>query len=331
MSIFDFWRRRADSNEIVPRAATQSNGGGVLINTSDQLDAYLRGDAVGSGAGVAVTPDTAMRVAAVYACVRIIAGAVATMPLQLKRRVDAKTREDASDHALYAVLGRRPNQWMTPSGFRRMLQAHLLLRGNAFALKVRNGRRDVVGLLPLHPDRVKTKQRDDLSIVYTYTTRQGVERTFGQDEIFHLVGLTLDGVNGVSVISYAREAIGLSSALTSHGSSFFRSGTNPGAVLRAKGKLGPDGIANVKQSLEDYRGVENANKTLVLEEDMAFEKIAMSSSDAQFVEAIGATRTDIAMFFGVPPHMLGDTTKTTSWGSGIEQQSIGFVAYTLED
>jgi HK97 family phage portal protein len=102
-------------------------------------------------------------------------------------------------------------------------------------------------------------------------------------------------------------------------------------VLRAKGRLGTEGIENLKTSLEIYRGTENAGKVLILEEDMAFDRIGMTAVDAQFVETIGATRTDIAMFFGVPPHMLGDTTKSTSWGTGIEQQSIGFVTWTLED
>lgn len=333
MGLFDFWKGRPSSSEneaTSPRAATQSADGGVLIQTPDQLDEYLRG-AGASGAGVVVNADTAMRVASVFACVRIIAGAVATMPLQLKRRTGPNTREDASDHPLHQVLSRRPNRWMTPSGFRRMLQAHLLLRGNAYALKVPNARGEVTALLPLHPDRTSSDQLDDMSIVYRYRTKAGAERIFRQDEIFHLIGLTLDGVNGVSVITYARETIGLSAAISRHGSTFFKNGTNPGAVLRAKNKLGPEGVETLQQSLASYRGADNANKTLVLEEDMEFEHIGMSATDAQFVEAIGATRTDIAMFFGVPPHMLGDTAKSTSWGSGIEQQSIGFVAYTLED
>ncbi len=332
MGLFDFWKGRpsSESEATSPRAATQSADGGVLIQSPDQLDDYLRGEGASAG-GVVVNADTAMRVASVYACVRIIAGAVATMPLQLKRRTSPKTREDASDHPLHQVLSRRPNRWMTPSGFRRMLQAHLLLRGNAYALKVRNARGEVVELLPLHPDRTRSEQQDDLSIVYRYRTKTGGERIFRQDEVFHLIGLTLDGVTGVSVITYARETIGLSAAISRHGSLFFRNGTNPGAVLRAKNKIGPEGVETLKQSLESYRGADNANKTLVLEEDMEFEHIGMSATDAQFVEAIGATRTDIAMFFGVPPHMLGDTAKSTSWGSGIEQQSIGFVAYTLED
>lgn len=322
--------RRASIVPSLPQAATQAGDGGRLITSSSELDEYLRSGGE-SASGMPVTPDTSMRVAAVFACIRIIAGAVATMPLQLKRRVDDKTREDAADHPLNLVLTRRPNAWMTPSGFRRMLQAHVLLRGSAFALIVRNARREVVSLLPLHPDRVRPEQLDDLSVVYHYSRPKGGQVTIPQRDMLHLVGLTLDGINGVSVIGYARETIGLSLAMGRHANSMFRNGAHPGSVLTAKGALGPEGIENLKTSLEIYRGADNSGKALILEEDMKFDRIGMSAVDAQFVETIGATRSDIAMFFGVPPHMLGDTEKSTSWGSGIEQQSIGFVAYTLED
>ncbi|WP_252734176.1 phage portal protein, partial [Paracoccus marinaquae] len=111
-----------------PRAAIHEAGGGLVISSAAELDAALRAGAA-SGSGMAVTPDSAMRVAAVYACVRIISGAVATLPLHIKRRIDARTRADASDAPIWRVLRRRPNRWQTPSQFRRMMQAHLLLRG----------------------------------------------------------------------------------------------------------------------------------------------------------------------------------------------------------
>src|SRR5690606_9461663 len=145
--------------------------------------------------GVSVTPDKAMRVAAVYACVRIRSGVVANMPLHVKRRVDARTREDASDHPLWSIFRRRPNRWQTPSQFKRMLTAHLLLRGNAYAMIVRS-RGEVKELIPLHPDRVECKQMDDLSLVYIYSRKDGRRIELRQSEVFHLVGLTLDGVHG---------------------------------------------------------------------------------------------------------------------------------------
>ncbi|SFJ54504.1 phage portal protein [Aerobium aerolatum] len=313
-----------------PLASLQNAGGGLVITTSEQLEEALRsGTLIASGA--MVTPEAAMRVAAVYASVRIIAGAVATLPLHIKRRVDDRTREDASDTPIWTVLRRKPNRWQTPSQFRRMLQAHLLLRGNAYAMIVCS-RGQVQELIPLHPDRVEVKQRDDLALEYLYTRQDGRRIQLAQAEMFHLVGLTLDGVHGVSPITYARETIGLSLAMEDHGASTFRNGARVSGVLKHPNKLGPEAVANLKAGLEEFRsGGEQEGKNLILEEGMDYARIAMTAEDAQWIESRKFSRSDIAMFFGVPPHMIGDTEKSTSWGTGIEQQSIGFVAYTLED
>ncbi|MEF9600897.1 phage portal protein [Paracoccus sp. PXZ] len=278
-----------------------------------------------------VSPDSAMRVAAVYACVRIIAGAVATLPLHIKRRVDARTREDASDAPIWQLLRRRPNRWQTPSQFRRMLQAHLLLRGNAYAMIVRS-RGEVQELIPLHPDRVAVTQGDDLALAYVYSRMDGKRVSLRQHEVLHLVGLTLDGVHGVSAIAYARETIGLALAMEDHGATTFRNGARVSGVLKHPQKLGPEAVANLKAGLDAFRaGGDQEGKHLILEEGMDYARIAMTAEDAQWIESRKFSRTDIAMFFGVPPHMIGDTEKSTSWGTGIEQQSIGFVAWTLED
>ncbi len=302
----------------------------MVITTAQQLEEALRSGAV-TGSGATVTPNSAMRVATVYACVRIISGAVATLPLHIKRRVDERTREDASDTPIWTVLRKKPNRWQTPSQFRRMLQAHLLLRGNAYAMIVRS-RRLVQELIPLHPDRVEVKQDDDLGLEYSYTRQDGRRIRLAQTEVFHLVGLTLDGVHGVSAISYARETIGLSLAMEDHGATTFRNGARVRGVLKHPNKLGPEAVAHLKAGLEEFRsGGEQEGKNLILEEGMDYARIAMTAEDAQWIESRKFSRTDIAMFFGVPPHMIGDTEKSTSWGTGIEQQSIGFVAYTLED
>ncbi|WP_235916947.1 phage portal protein [Brucella anthropi] len=330
MAFWSNWFGGAKPPAASPRASFQEAGGGIVITTAQQLEEALRSGTV-TASGAAVTPDSAMRVAAVYACVRIISGAVATLPLHIKRRVDERTREDASDTPIWAVLRRRPNRWQTPSQFRRMLQAHLLLRGNAYAMIVRS-RGLVQELIPLHPDRVEVRQTDDLALEYIYTRQDGRRIRLRQDEVFHLVGLTLDGVHGVSAIAYARETIGLSLAMEDHGATTFRNGARVSGVLKHPNKLGPEAVANLKAGLEEFRsGGEQEGKNLILEEGMDYARIAMTAEDAQWIESRKFSRTDIAMFFGVPPHMIGDTEKSTSWGTGIEQQSIGFVAWTLED
>lgn len=330
-----FWDRlfagRQEPSRTEPRASFQDSGGGTVITTSQQLEEALRAGNV-SASGAVVNADTAMKVAAVYACVRIIAGAVATLPLHVNRRVDERTREDASDTELWKVLRRRPNAWQKPAQFRRMMQAHVLLRGNAYASIVRTVRGEVQALLPLHPDRVKVEQLADQSLRYTYARPDGSRVQFKQSEVLHLYGLTLDGIRGVTPITYARETIGLSLAMEDHGATTFRNGARVGGVLKHPGKLGKEGQENLRASLEDFRsGGDREGKNLILEEGMSYERMSMTAQDAQWVESRKFSRSDIAMFFGVPPHMIGDTEKSTSWGTGIEQQTQGFVAFTLED
>lgn len=328
-----WWNRKTiETPKIEPqiRASFQDMTGGRTITTSADLDAALRGAA--SGAGMAVTPESAMRVSAVYASVRIICGAVGTLPIHLKRRVDNRTREDASDHPLWNVLRRKPNGWQTPSQFRKMMQAHLLLRGNAYGLKVVS-RGQVIAIYPLHPDRVVCKQRDDMTLIYEYTRTNGGVVTLQQADVFHLVGLSFDGVHGVSPLTYARESIGSSLAMEGHGANTFKNGARPSMVLKHPGKLGKDGIEALRSSLDAYRsGGDAEGKALILEEGMDTAPLAMTAQDSQWIEARQFSRVDIAMFMGVPPSMLGDNSGSDSnWGTGLEQKSRGFVAYTLED
>ena len=275
-----------------------------------------------------------MRTAAVYAAVRIISGAVANLPLDIKRRIDDTRREDASDTSLWRVIRRRPNRWQKPAQFRRMMQVHVLLRGNAYAMIVRDmfGQKGVTELVPLHPDRVRVKQLSDFSLEYEYIRPDGGRVTLRQDEVFHLVGMSLDGIVGVSPITYARETIGLSMAQERAGAAVFKNGPRASFTLEHPNKIGSEARDNLRQSLEEYRtGGDNEGKALILEEGMKVGSLAMTAEDAQWIESRKFSRTDTFMFFGIPPHMAGDTEKSTSWGSGIEQQTQGFVTFTLED
>lgn len=310
------------------------SGEHILIPDPRQLEEAIRKGTDGSFTGQTVTDQTAMRVAAVFACVRLISGAVANMPVDIKRRIDDRTRASATDHSLWEVFHRRPNRWQKPAQFKRMMQAHVLLRGNAYALKVRgiNGR--VIGLIPLHPGRVKVRQREDMVLEYLFTRVDGGRVVFEQDEVLHLSGLSLDGVTGLSVIGYARETIGLSIAMEKHGGAVFRNGANvSGALMMPSGKtLSEEQAAKLKSEFDEFRnGGSREGKVVVLEDGLEYQQLALNAEDAQWLEARRFSRGDIAMFFGVPPHMIGDTDKSTSWGSGIEAQGQGFVTYTLED
>jgi HK97 family phage portal protein len=318
---------------VTGRPAASSGASYDLANMSpEQVREFIRiGGSMETASGVHVSETTAMRVAAAWRCVNIIAGTIGTLSLDLVRRESDDVRRPATGHPLRRVLTVKPNQWQTPSEFRRVMQAHLLTRGNAYALKVMSGNA-VVGLIPIHPEGVMVDQLNDYSMDYRVTLKDGSVRRFTQAEIFHLRGLSFDGVKGLSVLSHMRESIGLALRSEMAGAEIMRNGQVSGGAFSHPNKLSPEAFGRLRAQMQERRsGGSRAGETLLLEEGMKYEPIAMTAKDLQFLEQRDFQRYDIAMFFGVPPHMIGATDKTTSWGSGIEQQGIGFVTYTLAD
>lgn len=309
--------------------------GGTVISASNpaELEELLRTGGV-AGSGQAVTTESAIRIAAVFGCIRLRAGAIANMPVDVKERVDERTRKDRSDHPAWQIMARRPNRWQKPAQFKRMMEAHVLLKGNAYAKITRGIGGAVLSLVPMHPDRVKVDQLPDGMLAYTFTRKAGDTVTFPQEDVFHLMGLTLDGITGLSPLAYMREAIGLAQAQDQHGATVFRNGANvSGAFKLPSGRtLTQEQIDHLRQQLDEYRqGGARDGKVIVLEDGLEYDQMALSAEDAQWIESRAFSRGDICMFFGVPPHMIGDTDKATSWGTGIEAQAQGFVTYTLED
>lgn len=295
---------------------------------SAPLNDYLQtGD---TGGSKNVTADAAMKISAVWRCVNLISGGVATLPLDLKRRVGDR-RVDADDHPLWSVLRRKPNRWQTPAEFRRMMQASVLLRGNGYAYKVTSGKK-VLELIPLAADNVEVKQERDMSLKYSVTLPSGQRTVLEQKDMLHLRGMSFDGVKGLPVITYAREAMGLAIATESHAGALFHNGTRAGGVIKHEGTLGPEGQESLRQSLEYYRsGGALEGRDLILEEGMEYERLAMTSVDAQFIQTRVQSLAEIGMYFGVPLHLIGLNDKASSWGTGIEQMGIGFVTYTMQD
>lgn len=327
------WNGEAGAAAPAP-ASVRASGpdiGQVIDLKSPEAGEWLRHGA-GTASGAVVGIDGALRVAAGWRCVNIIAGAIGGMPLELYRRVSERERQVAVDHPLRDVLTRRPNGWQTPFEFKRMLTALAVLKGNGYGLKI-TSRGRVLEVWPLfHP--VRPVQRADMSIVYEVTRKDGSVTTLPASDILHLRGLSLDGVNGLGVLQHAREAMGLSLQGERSAAKFFRQGyiSKPALVMPSGQRLSDEAYHRLKQSLdEEQAGAENAGKMLLLEEGLEPKGIGMSADDIQFLEGRKFQRSDIAMFFGVPPHMIGDVEKTTSWGSGIDAQGIGFVTYTLGD
>lgn len=298
------------------------------ISTPYEWAEYLRsGAGMKSQSGQVVNPETAMRVSAVYACIRVLAETVAQLPLIVYRRLpDGQGKERATDHPLWKLLHDAPNRWQTSFEFREMFMGHLCLRGNAYALKSR-ARGRLRELIPLHPDRVQVKQEDDLRLTFEVSLKDGTVKKYEQKDIFRLNGLSFNGFTGINPIRYAREAIGLSLATEQHGSLLFKNGAQPIGVLTHPQTLTPEAGKKLKESWQEAHSGDNQFKTALLEEGLAWKPLGMTSEDSQFLETRKFQRNAIASIFRVPPHKIGDLERATF--SNIEQQSIEFVTDSL--
>lgn len=288
----------------------------------------------GTTSGKAVTERSAMQMTAVYSCVRILAEAVAGLPLHLYRYKEDGGKEKAIDHPLYLLLHDEPNPEMSSFVFRETLMTHLLLWGNAYAQIIRNGKGEVIALYPLMPDRMTVDRDRDGKLYYEYTvstddapTVKGTVVRLNPSDVLHIPGLGFDGLVGYSPIAMAKNAIGMAIACEEYGAKFFANGAAPGGVLEHPGTIkDPQRVRESWQST--FGGSGNSNKIAVLEEGMKYTPIGISPEQAQFLETRKFQINEIARIFRVPPHMVGDLEKSSF--SNIEQQSLEFVKYTLE-
>ena len=288
----------------------------------------------GSSSGKPVNEHTAMQMTAVYSCVRILAEAVAGLPLHLYKYTDNGGKEKALSHPLYFLLHDEPNPEMSSFVFRETLMSHLLLWGNAYAQIIRNGKGEVLALYPLMPNRMRVDRDSKGNLYYSYTryqdeapTMNGLTVTLNPSDVLHIPGLGFDGLVGYSPIAMAKNAIGLAMATEEYGAKFFANGAAPGGVLEHPGTI------KDPQKIKDswnmaYQGSGNAHRVAVLEEGMKYQPIGISPEQAQFLETRKFQINEIARIFRVPPHMVGDLEKSSF--SNIEQQSLEFVKYTLD-
>ncbi len=278
--------------------------------------------------GVSVTVSNALQVEAVQACVRVLSESLASLPLIIYRRMPDDSKERARQHPLYEVLHDRPNPWQTSFEFREMQMAHLCLRGNAYAQIIAGPRGAVDQLIPLNPDRMRIEQYPDYSLRYAYSGPDGKQYTFLQGEIFHIRNFSMDGLTGLTPIAMANEGIGEAIAAAQTSASLFKNKLLHGGILQHPGQLTDRAHANLKRSYaEQYAGVTNAHKPMILEEGMSWQQMTMTADDAQFLETRKYKRSDICGIFRVPPHMIGDLERATF--SNIEHQDTAFEKHTL--
>ncbi len=281
-----------------------------------------------SAAGVPVSVGNVERLAAVAACVRVLANDVAHLPLPIYRRL-GNGREEARDHPLYLLLMERPNQWQSAFEFRQMLMRDLCFQGNGYALKVRGNGGRVIELWRLHPKRVSPKQnKTTMEVTYRVSREEGAALEVPRSEILHLRGPSDDGIEGLSPVRVHRETLGLGLALKQHGAHFFAHGAKPGAVLTTKHDLPKEDRDDLRDDFDAaISGPGNAFKTIILPLEMDLKTMKMSMEDQQYIEASKFNRSEIAGIFGVPSYKIGDLERATF--SNIEHQSIDYVRSSL--
>ena len=271
---------------------------------------------------------------AVYSCVRILAEAVAGLPLHFYKYKDDGSKEKALDNSLYHLLHDEPNPEMSSFVFRETLMTHLLLWGNAYAQIIRNGKGEIIALYPLMANKMQVDRDEHGQLYYIYTrssdeakTMEGITVYLSPRDVLHIPGLGFDGLVGYSPIAMAKNAIGLAMATEEYGAKFFANGAAPSGVLEHPGTIKDP--ARLRENWNaTFGGSANSGKVAVLEEGMKYTPISISPEQAQFLETRKFQINEIARIFRVPPHMLADLEKSSF--SNIEQQSLEFVKYTLD-
>lgn len=290
------------------------------------LKALVEGRGWTTWAGVSVTERSALQLLTVYSCVSLISDTISTLPIGRFRKVEGAPQRlpDApwmvKPHAEWEW-----NEWLGAG-----MYADLLL-GNAYAEVID---RDTVGvpiqMQPLHPDECEPVRRDG-QLKYR-VARKGGRETLDPINILHVRGLRAPGVNslkGLSPIEHARQAMGLGLAAQEFGARFFGDGANPSGVLSVPKDLKPEDAKRYKELWKETFG-QRTRDPAVLGGGMEWKAISITPEEAQFLETRGFVRTDICGFFRVAPHMIAIVEKSTSWGSGIEEQVLGFIMFTLQ-
>ncbi len=275
--------------------------------------------------GVSVTPRTALQLSAVWACVRLISETIATLPLGMYERA-GNGRRYAPHHPLHSILHDIPNPDATAAVFWESMVAAMLLRGVGRAEKLEfNGR--LVGLVFLEPDRLRAN-RSSGSVVqeWRYTEASGVQRLIPASKVWSVPGFSLDGKTGVSVIQYGAKVFGNAISAEIFARRTFTGGRLQSLYYTITDWLKPtqreEFHKNIGESIRQGRAP-------LLEGGIKAETLGINPDDAQLLESRGFSVEEICRWFRVPPFMVGHSEKSTSWGTGIEQQMIGFLVYAL--
>ena len=278
--------------------------------------------------GEVVSDSTVLGLSAVWACTNLLAGTIGSLPL-MTYGAGEKGREVLREHDLFRLLHDSPNYDQTALDFWEFISASLELWGNAYAAKELDSKGKLLALVPIRPDLVSVRRLKNGDLEYRWTENgQSYVRT--DAGVLHIRGFGGNPLGGMSTLHFGRQAFGLSRAVDRAASATFKNGLRPSGALAFKDWLTPEKRAVAETKLVDkFVGAQNAGRPMVLEGDTKWVPFTINPEDAQMLESRRFSVEEICRFFGVPPHMIGHTEKSSSWGTGLEQQTLAFQKFTL--
>lgn len=286
-------------------------------------------DSISTQSGVVVTPDRALRLSAVWACVGLRSDLLSSLPCILRD----EGKRPLTGHPLYTILHDQANADMSAADFWQFAQTSVDLWGNAYARIDRNVLGDVIALTPLRPEKMTVRRNGNGAISYLYEIKGGVTREYRQGEIFHLKGFSVDGLVGLSPLRYAAEVMGNQTAANDAATREFRNGLKVGGFLKTGAQvLTQDQRDRLRANLGEFSSPENAAKWMVLEANMepvSANAIRMNPADAQLLESRYYGIEEICRAYRTPPQLIGHTNKASSWASSLENTNLGFLTYTF--
>ena len=277
-----------------------------------------------------INDERSLQISTVFACVRLISSVTACLPLDVFETKGEDRSKVGLDNPLARLLRYSPNQFMTAFDFRVAMTMQLCYYGNAYALIERNSVGDIVSLVPLLSVNMDVRL-EGKRVVYRYR-RDSEYADFKQTEIFHLKGFGFNGLVGLSPIAFGAKTAGVAVAMEDQQRDFYANGAkSPQILMTGDGKvLNKEQRAQLEENFKEISGGAVRKRLWILEGGFTTQAIGVSPQDAETMAARKFQVSELARFFGVPPHLVGDVEKSTSWGSGIEQQNLGFLQYTLD-
>lgn len=299
----------------------------LVKNEADgYIKRFLSGEPISGDDGNNIDSETALKYSAVFGCCRVLAETFASVPFVLyKKDPQKKEREPTTDLQIYDILHYQPNAEMSPFSLKEALMMSMNTDGNAIAQRLVNKAGELVGLYPISAQIA----RDPITHNLIYkASDNGQTKTFQREEIFHVPGPSLDGIHGLSPISYASSAIRLGLTYEQFGVNLFRNGANPSGAFKSPGELSEVSFKRLKQELkEKYTGTKNAGTPMLLEGGLEWQQFTVNPTDAQLLESKSFQIEDICRIYRVPQHLVSKLDRSTN--NNIEHQSLEFVMYTM--